>query len=57
MMRKEFKRLTMIVLSLVMMATAMCVSTTTSEAAETVYYDKSYNIQEFWPEKKAPVKE
>lgn len=56
-MRKEFKRLTMIVLSLVMMATAMCVSTTTSEAAETVDYDKSYNIQEFWPKKKAPVKE
>lgn len=59
-MRKEFKKLTMIMLSLVMMITAMYVPAIPSEAAEAktaVDYDNSYNIQEYWKEKKAPVKE
>ena len=50
-MRKEFKKLTMIMLSLVMMITAMYVPAIPSEAAEAktaVDYDNSYNIQAYW---------
>ena len=59
-MRKELNKLTMLILTLVMIVTTMYVPTITSEAAgtkTTVDYDNTYDIQKYWSGKKTPVKE